>query len=487
MLSSEPGGSEALLPPASQLVSLLRLRPFDTSTSEGRTQERLRRVALTVATSGFAKLVTVAIQFVSVPLLLNYLGTERYGLWLTISSLLDMLVFADLGMGNGLLTALAKAQGQGDRLTAARYVASGFFMLTAVATLFFGVFLALRPFVPWTKVFNAEISLVNFEVVPTLFVCAAGFAVSLPLDIVQHVQSGYQEGFRTNLFSSLATAANLAALLIAIHIKAELPGLALLFLSARISVTLLNGWVLFGVKRPELRPRWVNFNVSTARRLLHSGLQFLFIAILMSVSLESDILVATKILGLQAATLLAVPARLVGFILALTMTLYMPLWSAYGEAMSRGDFIWVRRNLSQLTRLNLIFTLSCSVAFAFFGRAFLRWWLGPAFLTSQMLIVGLALWPVLFSLAGPAFMVLNGAGALKIQVLMFAIFAPACIAAKVVLARQFGVAGIAWANAICYAVFILVPLQLYLPKLLERLQRERAAASVSGVPGGPVS
>lgn len=466
-----------MLPSASQLVALLRLRPFDTSTSEGRAQERLRRVALTVATSGFAKAVTVAIQFVSVPLLLHYLGAERYGLWLTISSLMDMLVFADLGMGNGLLTALAKANGRGDKFTASRYVASGFFMLAAMGVLVFAAFLALRPFVPWANVFNSEISLINSEVVPTLLVCAAGFALSLPLDIVQRVQAGCQEGFRTNLFNSIATVANLVALLIAIQIDADLPRLALLFLSARISVTLLNGWVLFGVKRPELRPRWANFDSSTARRLLHSGLQFLFIAVLMSVSLESDNLVATKILGPQAATHLAVPARLVAFILTLAMALYLPLWSAYGEAMSRGDFIWVRRNLNQLTRLTLVFTVSCSVAFALFGRPFLRWWLGPSFPASQMLIVGLALWPVLLSVAGPAFMVLNGAGALKVQVLMYALFAPVCIAAKVLLGRQFGVAGIAWANAICYTVFILVPLQFYLPRLLERLQRERQGKS----------
>jgi O-antigen/teichoic acid export membrane protein len=46
---------------------------------------------------------------ISVPLTLTYLGSERYGMWMAISSIVALLAFADFGLGNGLVNAIAVA------------------------------------------------------------------------------------------------------------------------------------------------------------------------------------------------------------------------------------------------------------------------------------------------------------------------------------------------------------------------------------------
>ena len=71
--------------------SFLRLRPFDTSTPEGRSAERYRRIAWSTLLSTVARLVGLATSFISVPLVVGYLGSERYGMWLTMSSLVAAL------------------------------------------------------------------------------------------------------------------------------------------------------------------------------------------------------------------------------------------------------------------------------------------------------------------------------------------------------------------------------------------------------------
>ena len=79
----------------SKIILIVRLKPFDTSTQEGRSQERYRRAALTMLSSLAARSVSILTVLISVPLTLGYLGVERYGLWMTISSVIAMLVFAD--------------------------------------------------------------------------------------------------------------------------------------------------------------------------------------------------------------------------------------------------------------------------------------------------------------------------------------------------------------------------------------------------------
>jgi len=57
-------------------------------------------VALTALTSVAARSVALLSLLISVPLTLRYLGSERYALWMAVSSLLAALVSLDLGIGN---------------------------------------------------------------------------------------------------------------------------------------------------------------------------------------------------------------------------------------------------------------------------------------------------------------------------------------------------------------------------------------------------
>src|SRR5947207_2628648 len=78
-----------------QILSVIRFRPFDVSTPAGRSQERYRRAALTAIAQIFSRLISFASLLISVPLALHYLHEERYGIWMTISSVAVLLGFAD--------------------------------------------------------------------------------------------------------------------------------------------------------------------------------------------------------------------------------------------------------------------------------------------------------------------------------------------------------------------------------------------------------
>src|SRR5208337_4634406 len=103
-------------------------------------------------------------------LTLQYLGTERYGLWMSITSVVSLLVFADLGMGNGLLNAIAAAHGRDDIESEQKYVSSAFFVLFGIAVFLLGLFGLAYPFVPWPRVFNVSSPLAAREAGPAVVV-----------------------------------------------------------------------------------------------------------------------------------------------------------------------------------------------------------------------------------------------------------------------------------------------------------------------------
>ncbi|WP_335338582.1 lipopolysaccharide biosynthesis protein [Paucibacter sp. KCTC 42545] len=57
-----------------------------------------------------AKLVSMAIALLSVPMLLNLLGTHDYGAWATLTSLIAFISLLDLGVGNSLRNSVASMQ-----------------------------------------------------------------------------------------------------------------------------------------------------------------------------------------------------------------------------------------------------------------------------------------------------------------------------------------------------------------------------------------
>ncbi|MCJ7623817.1 MAG: oligosaccharide flippase family protein, partial [Anaerolineaceae bacterium] len=263
---------ELLVHNVRQIKSVLRFKAFDTSNDEGRSKERYRRVVLTGASSLVYKGITTLTGLISVPLTVNYLGEERYGLWMTITSTLALLTFADLGLGNGLINAVSKADGLNEKANATKAVSSAFFMLLAISLFLFAAFWIIYPYVRWQRIFNVTSDLAILESGPTVAVLMVAFLLNMVLGIIRRIHMGYQEGYINQLWLSGGAVFGLLGVLVAIYFKAGLPWLVLAISGGPLVATLLNGFYLFGYARPWLFPRWKHFSLSATKDLAGVGL-----------------------------------------------------------------------------------------------------------------------------------------------------------------------------------------------------------------------
>jgi len=97
-----------------RLLGSLRRRPGELETASDRSHERYRRAALSGSTMLLGRVLSAVSSLLTVRLTFHYLGAERYGMWMTISSVVLMLGSADLGLSNGLVNLIADAAGRGD-------------------------------------------------------------------------------------------------------------------------------------------------------------------------------------------------------------------------------------------------------------------------------------------------------------------------------------------------------------------------------------
>src|SRR5271163_642267 len=138
-------------------LSLEKIKAVFTQSSGSRGGERYRRAGITASSSFITKALNVLISFLSVPLTVHYLGAERYGVWLTISSLLTWMSMTDFGLaGNALVNVLAEASGKEDQAGAQQYTSSAFWALTGVSVISGIVSVAFFRYIPWREVFRVS-------------------------------------------------------------------------------------------------------------------------------------------------------------------------------------------------------------------------------------------------------------------------------------------------------------------------------------------
>lgn len=446
-----------------------QLRPGDMSTPEGRSAERHRRALLSSLAAAAAKVISVGATLVSVPLTLHYLGQERYGMWLTMSSLIAMLSFADLGMGNGLLNAVAQAHGRDDRAAIRGLVSSAYAALALVAFAISVIATAFYPFVPWPKLFNVQSDLAMNEAGPAMAAFLACFALSIPFGVVQRVQTGLQQGFQSGLWQCGASLLSLAALLVAIHMDAGLPVLVMALLAAPIAVNAANAAFFFGVGARDLFPASRYVTSRDMSGIGRAGAMFLVLQIVIAVAYSSDNLVITQILGSAKVAEFAVPAQMFGLIGTVMNTALSPLWPAYGEAIARGDRDWVRKTLYRSTILSVCLASFLSTALVFAGPWLLKLWVGKEINPPFLLILGLGAWKVIEAGGNAIAMFLNGANIMGLQIGMISTMGCAAVILKLIFVGRFGVSGAPWSIIVAYCIFNILPLTIVFPNIIHRL------------------
>lgn len=445
-----------------------RLRPqeLSTLTAEGRARERYRRVGMTALASMGARGIGIATALISIPLTVRYLGPEQYGLWVTITSVTALVGFADFGLSNGLVNGVSEAHGKNDMELARQYVSSAFCMLVVV-TLVLGVAFAVTyRFIPWPRVFNVQFPDAAAVAGPAMAVFVTTALVSLPLGVIGSIRAGYQEGFASSVWQGAGSVISLIGLVIAIASQADLPWLVLAIGVGPAVAALLNAAFLFR-RRPWLTPSVRRATLPAVRRMLRLGLMFFVLAIAFAVAYQTDNIVIAQILGAEQVTQYAVPMKLfmlAPLILSFALT---PLWPAYGEALTRRDYAWVRRTLTRSIAAAATISLSLATALVMFGRPILHAWAGNAITPTTPLLLALGAWAVVSSVSGAIAMYLNGANALGFQVGCAAVMMTANLLLSIVLTRVVGISGPAWGSVIAVILFVLFPSTMYLRSTLK--------------------
>ncbi len=439
-----------------KLKKIFQFTPHDTSNAQGKSHERYRRILLTGGSTAIVKIFSALINLITVPLTVNYLGAERYGLWMAISSVIALMSFADLGLGNGLLNAVSKANARNSKQEAQIAVSSTFFILVGISIVLFLIFISIFPFISWQHVFNVKSAIAIKESGPAMTALVVIFLINIPLGIVERIQSGYQEGFKFQFWLILGSLLSFTGILICIYFKSGLVWLVLSFSGGQLLATILNGIYLFGKKRNYLLPKLKYFNWPVGKSLINSGMIFFLLGFFTLIGNTSDDIIIAQTLGSSSVSGYEIVKKMFLFSM-FTQFLIQPLWPAFAEAVESEDFAWARRTVKKGLYLSVIGAAIISLPLLVFGKQIITVWVSASYEPSWLLLSGFYIFVLLSNYLGVMSTFLNSGPLLAKQIWMIGLASCCSVLLKILLSLKFGVSGIIWATVIGYSIFYIVP------------------------------
>jgi O-antigen/teichoic acid export membrane protein len=377
--------------------------------------KRRRLVVLAAAYGAIARVVSICANLAQVPIALHYLKSEAFGLWMTLVGAVQLMSFADLGIGLGLQNKISEAYGRDDLQGVRNLYKTGWLTLAFVGMGIALVGLPVCWLVPWGQVFKISDPQLKRAVPGALAVIVAFFSLGLPLNAGLRLAVGLQLGWVTAVWSAASSVVCLGLIVLGRHWGVGF----VVFVGMAMAAPVIGNIGVIGHTFYILGKR---FSILTGyyergvpRALLRQGLLFLVPQAGAVVMNSAPNVMIASILGTTAVTPFSICQRLTNTLLQLQQLPLAALWPAFAEAKSRGDSEWIWTTFVKSCYYAAITAAAFSVGVILLGGKVIKLWTnGSVILEYNTLISFGALMMIVGSIGAIPYF-LNGCGELHGQ------------------------------------------------------------------------
>lgn len=390
--------------------------------------------------------------FILVPLTLDYLGggetaNTKYGVWLTLSSLINWIGYFDIGIGSGLRNKFAESLAKNDKKSARIYVSTAY----ALFSMLFGgiliVFLVANPYIHWEKLLGiTEIKDVNLipelitEINNLVYYVIVFLIIRLVLGLISVLLKATQKPAVSNSVFPIAQILSL----IALYIIARFSHGSLVYIGIIMSIMPLLVYLFYTIYYYNKDFKWYKpslkyVKLSYSKSLFSLGVQFFFIQMALIVILQTDNLIISKIpeLGPKEVTPYNIAFKYFSIATVAFTTIIAPYWSAFTEAYTKLEFNWIRKTIRDLFKIWIFISLGI-VVMIFISNWFYNFWLDGRVSVPFNLSVFFGLFIIISNFTNIFTYFINGTGKIRLQLYAYIFGAIINIPLSIFFAKNLG-------------------------------------------------
>jgi O-antigen/teichoic acid export membrane protein len=422
--------------------------------------------------SAFYKGISGFSLFVSIRILINYLGDANYGVWVLIFTLFQLILLMDFGLASTLKTKIPELQHYGNISQINAYIKSTYLSTTIIALATFIFLCCLVIAIDLKSLFKIPLPsgfIIRLFIVNILFFC---------LNFIMNTYKALFVSVHRGKYSEQSIAVNqLMFLLSVFSISFYTPSINIYEKLYVISIT--NGIISLGVNTAytiyffKTEP----FSLFTSRKtesgflrdVFRMGLQYMAIQVGTLFLFSSDNYILAYFFGPEEVVPYEIVTKYFQFPLMILMAAMAPVWSLFTKHYLQKDKQWFLSAFKKFNLFYIIILLGLVIA-VFVAPPIMNAWIGINFNISYSLLFLMALYTALRIITTYYGYFFNGTGNLKSYLILLYVG----VVLKIPLSYLFvkldaGISSVLIASIICLLVWSIIhPIQAY--SIVRKLQ-----------------
>lgn len=414
--------------------------------------ERSVIIKKNIAASLVLKCVSILISLQVVPLTIDYINPTKYGIWLTLSSIIAWLSYFDLGFAHGFRNRFAEAKAKGDIRLAKEYVSTTYAVLFLLFSVILLITLMVNKYLNWSSILNID-AVYNEELHIVFGLLACFFCINIVASVFTTMLTADQ---KPALASLIQTGGQVLAF-VCIYILTKnttgsLSVLAIAFAGVPCLLLVLISFIMFcGGRYKIVAPSLHYIRFSLTKKILGLGGQFFVIMISMLFIFQFINIILSRVESPEAVTQYNIAYKYFNVLNMAFVIVLTPFWSAFTDAYTKNDYVWMRNVLEKLEKLWLL-CIPVLALMLLCSDFLYQWWIGDSVSVSFSLSVYMAIY-VLCQTGGNVYMFLvNGTSKVRLQLIAYLLFALISIPLMEYCCEHYGIEGILIVPASVFAL-----------------------------------
>ncbi len=418
--------------------------------------------------SFFLRGLSILVTLMLVPLTIDYVNSVQYGIWLSLSSIMQWFAFFDIGVAMGLRNRFAEAKALGDTEKARQYISTAYAAILVMALLLVGVTIPLCDVINWSDVLNVSEDY-RSELSVVMTITMSFFALNLVVAIMSNILIGDQLIAISSLIGVVGQLVTLVVVWLLVRFQGHGNLIQLAWILAGIPPTVwtLSTIMLFLTRYRRYSPSPGKIRPSLIGDLLGIGGKFFIITVSMLMIFQLMNVIIARELGPSTVTEYNVAWRYFNTAFMLTAIVLSPFWTATTAAYTRGDMGWIATKVKRLEKMLLFCLLPGLTVMLIISQQVYHLWVGDKVDVSWTTSISLAIYIAILCVSNVYTCIINGTGKVQLQLWIYFGFALIAFPVMSILCRTFGIPGLLMLPTLIYVIQALA-MRVQLMKILNR-------------------
>ena len=422
--------------------------------------EKNRNIAINVVGAFLVRGAALFVSFFTMPVYLRFFDSNAtLGIWYTILSVLNWVLFFDLGLGNGLRNRLPACFINHDYETAKEFIASTYAgtIFLVIAWSIIGI-ICIR-FINWNSFLNISIDDVSPRALKiSMGITFCGVMIHFVLKNITSILYAIQRSAIVNFLSLTSSILTLSFVSVLPRSGTEKNLINIAFVNViAVNVPLLIATIIvFMTELREYIPKLRHISKARMKDVLGIGTTLLWLTLVMMVILCTNEFLITKLTNSANVVFYQIYHKIFITASSVFSLALIPIWSAVTKASVEKDYKWIDR----LYNLLLVMTLgvfACELVIIPFMQFIVDFWLRDKhILVNSWISFVFALSSTIFFLHNVNTSTANGMSFFKVQKIWMTFAAIIYIPLAWFLVKITG----SWVGIIMAGILSLLPFEL---------------------------